>query len=491
MNYNMKKLYSLLNTDDPKKANLYIKKEPNGWMDFATYFNSFSVAKWKKYTSITSVCLKINLTGKWKIRWVKIKTTHESYSKEEEISSSQMAEFRFSADELSEDILGFQLMPLSDDACFEGGAWYGSFSSWDDKTIGIGICTYKREEYVNRTIKVLRDFQKSAPWLYVLVVDNGNTLALQKEQHFQILHNPNYGGSGGFTRAMIEYVNAGSVSHILLMDDDIVLEPGALERTWSLICALREEYKNCFLSGAMLSMEQPTIQNENTAYWNKIISKVMFKDFDLTNRKNLAINGVRPHHVNDYAGWWYCLIPVHRVKAIGYPLPAFIKSDDMEYGIRNGKELISLNGIGVWHEVFEKKLNPAMRFFSDRNTFILNHYAHDTGRFSLLASIFVRICKRILKGEFSRLKVLEMALREYQKGFPELTKIDAVQYFSNVRQEVTQPVDYRDILNIIKLIIKSISQYAYTQKNYMDFREQNLKTDDFWKKYLGLSGEKN
>lgn len=48
-------------------------------------------------------------------------------------------------------------------------------------------------------------------------------------------------------------------------------------------------------------------------------------------------------------------MPIRRIREIGYPLPIFVKGDDMEYGIRNHKEVMHMNGIGVWHQSFQEK----------------------------------------------------------------------------------------------------------------------------------------
>lgn len=53
------------------------------------------------------------------------------------------------------------------------------------------------------------------------------------------------------------------------MDDDIVFDTTVLERTHSLLCGLKDVYKESVLSGAMMNLESPTQQYENTAHWGK------------------------------------------------------------------------------------------------------------------------------------------------------------------------------------------------------------------------------
>ena len=85
---------------------------------------------------------------------------------------------------------------------------------------------------------------------------------------------------------------------------------------------------------------------------------------DLTKAKNIFINEIIAQRRNMYGGWWFCCMPLQRIEQIGYPLPLFIKGDDIEYGIRNEREFITLNGINVWHVSFSKKNSYEVNYFS-------------------------------------------------------------------------------------------------------------------------------
>lgn len=477
-----KKLYSLKDTKDPTKQDLYIKKSGEV-QDFFTYFNSFSLKKWKYYTTLEQVTLRMEVRGKWKITWQSAGEPGIQSLLEETISGG-MYEHTMAAESISAVLVGFQLQPLSQDAAIVSGAWYGSFSQWEDKKIGISITTFKRESYVTKNMALLKQFQQDHPWLYLQVVDNGSTLPEEQTDRFRLLHNPNFGGSGGFTRGLIEYVNAGNVDYVLLMDDDINIETSTLERTHSLICSLKKEFAESFLAGAMLQMEEPVIQHENTAYWNKIVSKVRGQNVNLGLLDELCENEIVVHNDNDYAGWWFCCIPVERIKNIGYPLPAFIKSDDMEYGIRNHRELIRMNGIGVWHEAFRKKMTPIIRFFSDRNSFILNHYAHGCDRSTLFIAVVGRLIKRIMKGEFAYISVLSIALEEYRKGFYQITQQSADLYFQTIKNRISNHFQVSSLLNIFGLLVKIMINYNHISAEYVDFRKRELRTEQFWDRYL-------
>lgn len=176
-------------------------------------------------------------------------------------------------------------------------------------------------------------------------------------------------------------------------------------------------------------------------------------------------------------------MPVKRIKELGYPLPVFIKSDDMEYGIRNGKDIITMNGIAVWHETFSKKMNSVIRYYSDRNSFILNHYARECNRFTLLLAILGRMAKRLSAFDIKGLWWLNLALEEYLKGMEYIVKIPSDKHFAMVKS-------YKESgFSLVKLgmsIFKSMINYSKLDREYKLFRDSRLKDNVFWKQFLGL-----
>ncbi len=490
------KLYSLVDTTEKAKELLYIRgvkrrkdncilMHAGEVLDFTTYFNSLSLKKWKRYTTIKALQLALQLEGHFQVTFhlydEKGSVRHSSVETE-----SSYFTYSMEAEELNGVLLGFSLHCMSDAGQYIGGQWNGEFTQWEDKKIGISITTFKREKYVKRTMNLLHDFQKDHPWLSVLVVDNGSTLEEMQGERFHIIHNRNFGGSGGFTRGMIEYVEQGSVDYVLLMDDDIVLETSALERTFSLLSGLKEECRDSFLSGAMLSLEKPCIQYENTARWGKIRLHGEGKNLNLVNASNLVQNEKVPSQKNRYGAWWYCAIPVHRIQEIGYPLPIFVKGDDMEYGIRNHREVLSMNGIGVWHQSFQSKMSPVVNYYSDRNMLIINNYAEGCNYITFVFAVTGRVIKRAVQGNFAGIYVLNRALRDYKEGFINITSIPADEKMQIIIQEFTENGNFRDFLHVLLGAIDLIIHYSTIHHNYIDFRNEKLQNSKFWKRYLGI-----
>jgi GT2 family glycosyltransferase len=490
------KLYSIKLPMDAARQNLYIKGDlldtrkdsvclkKDQILDFATYFNLFSARKWQIYTSINTVRIQLHIRGNYKITVYEISQQqkrelyseigHDDYQKDIPLTSCQA------------NFITFTITALEDDLQIFTGTYYGQFEDAHDTDIGIIICTFKREEYVKRNLKTLQALMKDNPHFHVMIIDNGQTLPEVRDEQLQVIHNRNYGGSGGFTRGLMEQVNQGTNNYVLMMDDDILIETSSLERVYALCRHIKSQYAQQMIAGSMMSMDEPTIQYENTAYWGKIRLHALGKNFDLTKIKYLLQNDTIPEVINKYAAWWFCCIPIAVVKKNGYPLPAFIKSDDMEYGIRNRQDIIIMNGIGVWHETFNKKENAVVNYFNDRNMMILNHYALHCGRWDFLGTALGRLGKHVLRRNKTGVQMFALALQDYQGGYEQITSVDADQKLKEVQQyHIEENIAWTFIKNIA-LIFKAFCQYRCIHHQYIAFRCNNLKTQQFWKDYLHL-----
>lgn len=66
----------------------------------------------------------------------------------------------------------------------------------------------------------------------------------------------------------MENNNTFHITHVLLMDDDIVIEPEALVKTYTLLTLLKDTYIDTFIGGAMLRLDRQYIQVESGAVWD-------------------------------------------------------------------------------------------------------------------------------------------------------------------------------------------------------------------------------
>lgn len=493
----LEKLYSIKLPLDKRRQELYIKGKSlriegdavflrkNQTLDFATYFNLFSVQKWKKYTSIRAVKIQLQLQGKYAITVSKISEEQEK-TLFTEIGQGEYQK-RIPLDDINDNFIAVKIKALEDDVQFLGGAYYGEFDKKQEANIGIIICTFKREKYVKRNLETLKLLMADNPHFHVMIIDNGSTLPEIQEEQLQIIHNRNYGGSGGFTRGLIEQVNQGVNDYVIMMDDDVLIETSSLERVYALCCYRKEKYTMQMIAGAMMSMDQPTLQYENTAYWGKVRLHSLGQGLNLNAMNDLIQNDQLPPMKNKYAAWWFCCIPVAVIHKNGYPLPVFIKSDDMEYGIRNHQDIITMNGIGVWHEAFANKMSPVVNYYSDRNMLILNEYADDCGRGTVLFSMIARLGRRILRGDVQGVRIFELAVKDYASGFHGITAIGADEKMEQVKQYKGRENLWASVFITAFWILKIAVNYSNLHKQYIDFRNNQLQTQDFWKEYLKLN----
>lgn len=367
---------------------LYFKN--NGKAIFDTYFNSMTIEKWKKYTVVNTVSLKLLLKGTFRVTLLAKEKIHEDILEtilsQTVVSTSEKTEcsFNFEGGE-GKGMYAFMLEALEDNSCFYGGAYCSEIPAEQVRyaKIGICICTFRRESFIEKNLKLLNQAILENPesdmygHLEVFISDNGQTLDIDKlsTDKIHIYKNKNYGGAGGFTRALIEIYkgnDAYKVTHPLLMDDDIVIEPASLMKTFKILSLLKEEYLDAFIGGAMLRRDIQYRQVESGAAWYGGDLDSLKANLDLRYTDSCLYNEWEEY--TEFNAWWYCCFPISVVREDNLPLPIFIRGDDLEYGLRNMKHLILMNGICVWHEPFENKYSSFLEYYIMRNRLIDNSF---------------------------------------------------------------------------------------------------------------------
>ena len=314
-----------------------------------------------------------------------------------------------------------------------GGCFETVFEPIQLTKIAIGICTFRREEFVKKTLETLKRETMENPDsplyqnVYVYVSDNGQTLPCEELSNDRIfvMPNRNTGGSGGFGRCMKEAYEDREkygFTHILLMDDDIVLEPESLFRTYTLLNFLKEERKGAMLGGGLLRLDIPYIQHANGELWQGGRIGFTKRGYDLRRMTDVVRNEY--NLPMDYNGWWYCCVPL-AAQFRGFPLPIFIHGDDIEYGLRFDGNIMTMNGIGVWHDAFDNRKASSMEYYDMRNTLIACAIHHP--EYSRLHMI-KRVARHLI-GQMLHLRVKDQELtmkgvEDFCKGTEFLKELD-------------------------------------------------------------------
>ena len=350
---------------------------------FDTYFNSFSIGKYNKYCNFSSLYLKVKFCGLFVLRIFSVHKDGDKFIEkciiEKEISSETPTSDITEIDKntLTDTAQLYFTLNAKTESTFYGGEFGCIADSTKRTSIGVVICTYKREKYVLKNLKAIESYLDNNSFfdndkIHFYVVDNGQTLEKNKIENncISLFYNENTGGSGGFKRGYIEARNSTrNHTHIIFMDDDIVIDCEVFFRVYMLLSLLKDEYSNLSVGGTMLKLSTPTIQHEAGAIWDgkRIIN--IGNGMDMSKRENVFETSYLPKC--SYNAWWFYCFPSDWSDKYGYPLPFFIKTDDIEYSLRCATEIAIINGIAVWHEDFESKYDGFQEYYIKRNELIL------------------------------------------------------------------------------------------------------------------------
>ncbi len=500
----------LLSEFNPEKAALYYRGNyitmPDGGLQieagnsvrFDTYFNAFFYGAYARYSCIETISLNISISGRSEITLfladqkgnLKILSEVNTDGSKREIIFPY-----FSLSELPEDGMIFpEIKALSGAVTIFSGNYISEERTTNRIRVAAIICTYHREEYIKRNLNIIRSEifvrpEIAAQSLDVFVVDNGKTLSFEETDRIRLFPNKNYGGSGGFTRGLIEALRCGEkYTHVLFMDDDISFEPETILRTIRFLRILKFSEKPVCIGGQMLLENKPTIQFEaGSSYINGYL-KPRNQNFDLASPLNLLINS-QPHNCQ-YNAWWYNCFPLSAVRKIGLPLPLFIKTDDIEYGLRMKADIVLLNGIGIWHMSFGEKYSPHLEYYIKRNELLVSALHHSgEGVLPSIWKITRASLKAALIGERKNTWFILNGAADFLKGPDFFLYTDAEQLNAALLEKKNQDPEprWKSILflpfRLFPISLKLAAGYNRTRFAYLH-RFPKITCSDFWSRHL-------
>jgi galactofuranosylgalactofuranosylrhamnosyl-N-acetylglucosaminyl-diphospho-decaprenol beta-1,5/1,6-galactofuranosyltransferase len=354
-------------------------------VSFASYVNAFPASYWQRWTSVREVRLELELDGPATVEVYRSDSTgkHQRFRRQARRSAGRV--------ELQLPLAGFdaggwywfEVLAGGADVEVSAGRWAAEADA--GATASVGITTFDR---VDQCSALLAQLAADPELLDVLddvyVVDQGGerlaevpamagpTAALGERLH--IIEQANLGGSGGFARAQLETLDAGRSDFVLLLDDDVSIDPELLRRAvvFAGLCTTAT-----IVGMQMLSASRPTELHatgervEPRRFWWRPTDPV-HRDHDLAAAGLRNAGWLHRRDDVDYNGWWGCLIPVAVLAGIGLSMPMFLKWDDAEYGLRAaaaGYPTVTLPGAGVWHVTWWDKGDAVgwQAYFHQRN----------------------------------------------------------------------------------------------------------------------------
>ena len=402
----------------------------DGTYFFDTYFNAFSLEKWKTYTTVKNIRLHLSCVSA-----VHIEIHDESgflSSMDIGMPQTESVDIPVEYGETSRFIY-IAVRNVDDNSVMpiKSGYFYTKDVPEQDVSLALDICTYKREEFVYRNISMLTEEILKNPEsslyskIHIFISDNGQSLDATKleDEHIRVYPNMNAGGTGGFTRGILEIQKKKEelhLTHMIFMDDDIVLNPDALVRTYGLLSYARDQYKLSSVAGAMLRLDRRYTLHEVAANWAGGDPIVTNQGMDLRTFAHVMKN--EELRQGDYAAWWYACYPLSVVSEDNMPIPFFLHMDDVEYGLRNRNGVMTLNGINVWHSVFENKRASSLSYYDIRNIMLTNAVYFQDGNLRFMKRyIFKRFMANTLRFRYKDVNMTYMAVRDFCRG-PEYLK---------------------------------------------------------------------
>lgn len=445
-----------------------------GEISFESYFNAFPASYWRRWSQLTEVELRIEITGEARVDIYRSKIDGSRIAVtgadiETDDNGYGTAKFTISLAPFEDGgWIWFDLTCESETTVHSAG-WYatqdaegqtyqGETLPVAEPRITVGIPTFNRPTDAVAALEALAS-DKYVDHVIdaVIMPDQGNQHPddqpgfQQVAEHFgdrlKMMRQGNLGGSGGYSRIMYEarHETRGTDSpYILYMDDDIAIEPDSILRS---LAAARYARSPMLIGGQMLNLQERShlhtmgeVIDPHSFMWRGAPHTHYDHDFyhhPLRDRRELGFTpsgekiDCKDMHRRidvDYNGWWMCMIPRIVAEAIGQPLPLFIKWDDGEFGLRAGDAgfpTASWPGIAIWHMAWSDKDDAIdwQAYFHLRNRLIVAALRHEGSTRGLITSMAKATTKHLLCLEYSTVAIQNEAMKDFLAGPEQLFEI--------------------------------------------------------------------
>jgi galactofuranosylgalactofuranosylrhamnosyl-N-acetylglucosaminyl-diphospho-decaprenol beta-1,5/1,6-galactofuranosyltransferase len=426
----------------PTRTTLEIGGESE--VSFATYFNAFPASYWRRWSTLDSVVLRVELTGSARVDVYRSKATGARITVGGAPVSSGDSEERASV-EFEVDLSPFEDggwiwfdITTNSKVTVHTAGWYAPVPAPGRANVAVGIPTFNRPaDCVNALAALTSDPLVDEVIGAVIVSDQGTKKAVDHPgfaaasaplgNRLTIHNQPNLGGSGGYSRVMYEALKNTDCEQILFMDDDIRIEPDSVLRA---LAMNRFAKAPTLVGGQMLNLQEPShlhvmgeVVDQDDFMWTNAPNAEYDHDFakyPLNDEKERSKLLHRRIDV-DYNGWWMCMIPRQVAEELGQPLPLFIKWDDADYGLRaaeHGYGTVTLPGAAIWHMAWSDKDDAIdwQAYFHLRNRLVVSALHWDGKVGGLLASSIKATLKHLLCLEYSTVAIQTKAMADFLAG---------------------------------------------------------------------------
>jgi galactofuranosylgalactofuranosylrhamnosyl-N-acetylglucosaminyl-diphospho-decaprenol beta-1,5/1,6-galactofuranosyltransferase len=337
-----------------------------------TFYNGLTLRVWKRVCDIRSLVLALRGDGRFVLtfgqhrrglasRWLGEYTLVLVAGHDTQVPVPGW-------DTLQDGLLFFRLHALQPGR-LQAAAWRTADPPRHDVRLGLVVTHYDRPAQVQAAIARLHRDLLARPDLQqplsLTVVDNSRNLADPALPGITVLPNRNLGGTGGFVRGLLALRDSGCHTHALFMDDDASCEAESIARTLALLQYCRDASQA--VAGALLRQAAPWQLLEKGARFDGQVRQLAH-GLDVRRVDDLLEaeqDGMRP----DYGAWWFFAFPLAGVRS--FPLPFFVRGDDVHFGLANRFAITTLNGVACFGEDFSTKHSPLTAYLDARYHLVL------------------------------------------------------------------------------------------------------------------------
>ncbi|PFG31878.1 galactofuranosylgalactofuranosylrhamnosyl-N-acetylglucosaminyl-diphospho-decaprenol beta-1,5/1,6-galactofuranosyltransferase [Paramicrobacterium agarici] len=406
-------------------------------VSFASYFNAFPASYWQHWTNVKRVRLELSTTGSGTI----LVYRSNSQGAQQRVESRRVSENATSTFDLPLKSFGdggwywFELEADEDGLVLDRGTWLTDAKQKNSGKASLGTTTFNKPDYCVNTLDALAQSPEVLELIdRIFIIDQGDQKVADQDgfdqvndklgEQLEIIDQANLGGSGGFSRSMAEVLKRDDSDFLILLDDDVKIEPESILRT---VAFARHSKRPTIVGGHMFDLlNRPVLHayaeivDEKPFIWRPQHRELFPHDFRNTNLRQTRWMHSRMDA--DYNGWWFCLIPKKVIQEIGLSLPAFIKWDDSEYSLRareHGFPTVSLPGAALWHVSWLDKDDSIdwQAYFHARNRIVAGLLHSRYPRSGILLRDSFRLdLKHLLSMQYYAVTLRHMALRDILSG---------------------------------------------------------------------------
>lgn len=407
-------------------------------VSFAAYFNAFPASYWRRWTTLDTVSLRMRVHNPCRVDVYRSKSDGTQIHVRGQVADA--GEYL---------VLDLDLTPFEDGGWYwfdittedmavtvTDGGWYANRPAPGAPTVAISITTFNRpDDCANALATIAEDPAVLDVVKFVTVADQGNkkvrdakAFAAAAEAlggRLNLIDQGNLGGSGGFARGMYEALTRTDCEQILLMDDDIVIEPDTILRA---LAFSRFAEHPMLVGGQMLNLvarshlhSMGEVVDPEVFMWRGAPNVTYDHDFAKEPLRDEESEDLHRRIDVDYNGWWMCMIPRGIAEEIGLPLPLFIKWDDTEYSLRAaraGHATVSLPGVAIWHMPWSDKDDATdwQAYFHLRNRLVVAAMYSSVQPFAMIKSSLKSTAIHLLSLQYSTVALHQQAIADFIAG---------------------------------------------------------------------------